>query len=216
MSSLSEAPLGILNLARLVPLLHIEDIEDAVPLAKTFVDAGLPVLEIALRTKVAAHAIRRIIDEVPDAVPCAGNVMTPHDLNIAVGAGAKLALSPGSSTELLEAAVAQQTPFVPGIATPTELMHVISKGFHVVKFFPASPFGGADTLRAYTAPFPRVRFMPTGGTSEIDYDHWLRVPSVIAVGGAWLAPVEDIARRDWTHIGKRARYAVSKFTARRP
>jgi 2-dehydro-3-deoxyphosphogluconate aldolase / (4S)-4-hydroxy-2-oxoglutarate aldolase len=215
MTSLSEAPLGILSPARLIPLLHIERLDDAVPLARVLVEAGLPVLEIALRTKVAAQAIKRILETVPGAVPCAGNVMTPHDLGIARSAGAPLLLSPGASDELLEAAVAENVPFVPGIATPTELMHVISKGFHIVKFFPAVPFGGSATLRAFAGPFPRVLFMPTGGTSELDYDDWLSIPSVIAVGGSWLAPLEDIERRDWEHIGRRARYAVSKFNLRR-
>lgn len=215
MTSPSEAPLGLLTPARLVPLIQIEDIEDAVPLARTFVDAGLPVMEIALRTKVAPDAIRRIGAEVAAAVPIAGNVMTAHDLSIARRAGARMAVSPGASEELLKAAVDQDLPFMPGIATPTELMHVISRGFHVVKFFPAAPLGGAATLRAMAAPFPRVRFYPTGGTSELDFAEWIGLQNVIAVGGSWLAPVEEIRRKDWEHIGRRARYMVSQFAGKR-
>lgn len=216
MTSLSEAPLALLTPARLVPLLQIEDVVDAVPLARTFVDAGLPVMEIALRTKAAPEAIRMICQEVPNAVPIAGNIMTAHDLAIARRAGARMAVSPGASAELLAAAADQDLPFMPGIATPTELMNVISKGFHVVKFFPAAPFGGAATLQAMAAPFPRVCFYPTGGTSERDFADWIALRNVIAVGGAWLAPSDEIRRKDWDHIGKRARYMVSQFVGKRP
>lgn len=215
MISLSEAPLNILQPAKLVPLVQIDDVADAVPLAKTFVDAGLPTLEIALRTRAAPEAIKRILGEVPKAVPIAGNVMTEHDFHIAKSAGAKMIVSPGSSTRMLEVAADQDVPFVPGIATPTELMKVITAGFHIVKFFPAVPFGGSGALRAMAAPFPRVKFYPTGGTSEHDYDDWLKLDNVVAVGGAWLAPLDEIKRKDWDHLGKRARYLVSKFIAKR-
>jgi 2-dehydro-3-deoxyphosphogluconate aldolase/(4S)-4-hydroxy-2-oxoglutarate aldolase len=216
MTSLSEAPLALLSPARLVPLLQIDDADDAIPLARTFVDAGLPVLEIALRTKAAPDAISSIRRSVPDAVPIAGNVMTPHDLSIARRAGAAMAVSPGASEALLAAAAEQDLPFMPGIATPSELMNVIAKGFHVVKFFPAAPMGGSATLRAMAAPFPRVRFYPTGGTSELDFADWIALQNVVAVGGAWLAPVEEIRRKDWPHIGARARYMVSQMKSRRP
>ena len=141
--------------------------------------------------------------------------MTTHDLNIAEKAGARLACSPGSSVDVLDLATKKRMPFVPGIATPTELMNVIAHGYHVVKFFPAVPFGGAATLRALMAPFPRVSFIPTGGTGEAEYEEWLSLPNVIAVGGSWLAPLDDIRRRDWGHIGLRARYAVAKYMAQR-
>ncbi len=215
MTSHSETPLAILEPARLIPLLTIERIEDAAPLAKTLVDAGLPVLEIALRTKVAPNAIRQILRDVPGAIPGAGNVMTPHDLALARDTGARFALSPGSTAALLEAAAAQDLPFVPGIATATELMNVMSAGFHVVKFFPGATLGGAATLRAMAAPFPRVKFCPTGGTSEDDLEEWLAQPNVIAVGGAWLAPLDEIRNKQWDRIGARARAAVSKYLARR-
>ena len=130
--------------------------------------------------------------------------------------GCMAAVSPGSSAELLAAAADQDLPFMPGIATPTELMNVISRGFHVVKFFPAAPFGGAATLQAMAAPFPRVCFYPTGGTSERDFADWIALRNVIAVGGAWLAPSDEIRRKDWDHIGKRARYMVSQFSGKRP
>lgn len=215
MPSLSEAPLDILSPARLVPLIQIDDAADAIPLARVFVEAGLPVMEIALRTKAAPDAIKAIRGAVDGAVPLAGNVMTAHDLAIATRAGARMAVSPGASDELLRAAADQDLPFMPGIATPSELMNVISKGFHVVKFFPAVPLGGSGALRAMAAPFPRVRFFPTGGTSELDFADWIALPNVIAVGGAWLAPIEEIRRRDWDHMSKRAHYMVSQFAGKR-
>jgi 2-dehydro-3-deoxyphosphogluconate aldolase/(4S)-4-hydroxy-2-oxoglutarate aldolase len=215
MTSHSEAPLALLEPARLIPLIQIDRVEDAVPLARAFVEAGLPTMEIALRTKAAPAAIRAILEKVPGAIPIAGNVMTAHDLQIARSSGARMAVSPGATDELLDAAAAQDLAFVPGIATPSELMHVLSKGFHVVKFFPAVPFGGSATLRAMAAPFPRAKFYPTGGTSEADFDDWLALENVVAVGGSWLAPREDIERRDWDHIGRRARYLVSKYSAKK-
>jgi 2-dehydro-3-deoxyphosphogluconate aldolase/(4S)-4-hydroxy-2-oxoglutarate aldolase len=100
-------------------------------------------------------------------------------------------------------------PFIPGIATPSELMNVITKGFHVVKFFPAMAFGGPEALRAMQAPFPHARFLPTGGTADESLDRWLALPNVVAVGGAWLAPIEDIRARAWTRINERARAAIA-------
>ena len=215
MLSQSETPLALLRPARLIPLLTIERAEDAAPLARTLVEAGLNTLEIALRTKAAAQAIRTIVREVPGAIVGAGNVMTPHDLALARDCGARLALSPGATDALLDAAAAQDLPFVPGVATASELMRVLSKGFHVVKFFPAVPLGGAEALRAMGQAFPHVRFCPTGGTGESEYEQWLELPNVIAVGGSWLAPRDEIAARDWSMIGKRAQLAVAKFIARR-
>lgn len=216
MTSPSETPLALLQPARLIPLLTIERVEDAIPLARTLVEAGLFTMEIALRTKAAPQAIRTIVREVSGAVIAAGNVMTPHDLALARECGARFAVSPGATDALLDAAAAQDLPFVPGVATASELMKVLSKGFHVVKFFPAVALGGAEALRAMGSAFPHARFCPTGGTSEADYEQWLALPNVIAVGGSWLAPPEEIAARDWSMIGKRAQLAVAKFVARRP
>ncbi len=210
----SESPLRLLEPARLVPLLEIHHVEDAAPLARAFVAAGLRTLEIALRTKGAPNAIRAIRAQVPEALPGAGNVMTPLDLHLARECGALFALSPGGTDALLdEAAAMADFPFVPGIATASELMKTITKGFHVVKFFPGAAMGGPATLRAMAAPFPHARFMPTGGVSEEDLDDWLAQPNVVAVGGAWLAPREDIARRDWDAIARRAESAVARHQA---
>jgi len=215
MHSTSEKTISLLQPAKLIPLLHLERLDDAVPIARTLVDCGLPVMEIGLRTKIAAQAITNILDEVPGAFPIAGNIMTVHDLDRALQAGARVACSPGAPEEVLDKAAGKDIQFVPGIATPTELMTVIRKGFHLAKFFPAVPFGGAAALRAFLAPFPNVKFIPTGGTSEVDYASWLSLPNVIAVGGSWLAPQAEIDRKDWDQIAARARYVVSKYRSLR-
>ena len=211
MTSQCELPLAVLAHHRLVPLVTIERVEDAVPLARALVDGGLPVIEVALRTPAAPQAIREILKGVPEAVVGAGNVMTPHDLALAVHAGARFAVSPAAATPLLEAATRTSIPFIPGIATPTELMAVLTKGFHVVKFFPAMAFGGPEALRAMHSPFPNVRFIPTGGTGEAELDAWFALPNVAAVGGSWLAPLEEVRAGEWDTIRDRARKIVARF-----
>lgn len=211
MTSQSELPLAVLGRARLIPLVTIERAEDAVPLAEALVEGGLPVLEVALRTPAAPQAIREIIRHVPQAVPGAGNVLTPHDLAIAVHAGAHFAISPAAPAALIDAAARSSIPFIPGIATPSELMAVLTKGFHVVKFFPAMAFGGPEALRAMHAPFPHVRFIPTGGTGESELENWFSLPNVVAVGGSWLAPIEEVRTAQWARIRQRAAEVVARF-----
>ncbi len=212
MASQSELPLIALGATRLLPLVTIERAEDAVPLAQALVDGGLPTIEIALRTPAAPQAIRNILKHVPAATPVAGNVLTPHDFALASHVGARFAVSPLATPALMDAAARSDLPFIPGVATPSELMAVVTKGFHVVKFFPAMAFGGPEALRAMQAPFPHVRFLPTGGTMDEDLDRWFALTNVVAVGGAWLAPVEDIRNRDWDRIRKRAESAVARIS----
>ena len=213
MTTQSEMPLVALGATRLLPLVTIERVEDAAPLAQTLVDAGLPMFEVALRTPAAPRAIAEIRKRVPSASPVAGNVLTPHDLALAMRAGVTLAVSPVANESLLDAAAASGMAFIPGVATPSELLAVSRKGFHVVKFFPAMAFGGPEALRAMHAPFPHVRFLPTGGTGEDDLDQWFSLPNVVAVGGAWLAPIEEIRARAWDKIGRRAAAAVARLPA---
>jgi 2-dehydro-3-deoxyphosphogluconate aldolase/(4S)-4-hydroxy-2-oxoglutarate aldolase len=211
MTSQSELPLAVLGSTRLLPLVTIERVDDAVPLAQALVDGGLPMIEVALRTPAAPQAIRQILRHVPQAIPGAGNVLTAHDLAIASHSGARFAISPAASPALLDAAVHSTIPFIPGIATPSELMSVLTKGFHVVKFFPAMAFGGPEALRAMHAPFPHVRFLPTGGTGEAELDQWFALPNVAAVGGSWLAPIEEVRAGEWDKIRQRAAAVVSRL-----
>ncbi len=213
MASHSELPIVLLGSTRLLPLVTIERAEDAVPLAQALADAGLPTIEIALRTPAAPLAIRNILKHAPNTTLVAGNIMTPHDFALASQVGARLAVSPIATPALLDAAARSDLPFIPGIATPSELIAVINKGFHVVKFFPAMAFGGPEALRAMYAPFPHARFLPTGGTTIGNIEDWFALPNVIAVGGAWLAPIEDIRNREWNKIRKRAEAAIAKLPA---
>lgn len=195
--------------APVVPVITIEDARDAVPLARALVAGGLPVIEITLRTPAAADAARAILAEVPEAVVGIGTVLTPRDLDVAARMGAAFAISPGQSTELLQAACSGGLLFAPGIQTPSDLIACVTRGFEFVKFFPAVPAGGLAALNALGGPFPNVRFCPTGGIGQDNAAQWLAHPKVVAVGGSWVAPASDIKRGQWAGIEDRARAAAA-------
>jgi 2-dehydro-3-deoxyphosphogluconate aldolase/(4S)-4-hydroxy-2-oxoglutarate aldolase len=196
-------------LAPVVPVITIEDASAAVPLARALVAGGLPVVEITLRTPAAVEAARAIIAEVKEAVVGIGTVLKPDDLQRAEGLGAAFAISPGLSIELLHAAASGNLPFVPGIQTASDLIACVTRGYDLVKFFPAVPAGGLATLNALGGPFPDVRTCPTGGIGEADAAQWLAHPRVVAVGGSWVAPASDIKAGAWSKIEARARAAAA-------
>jgi len=192
-------------LAPVIPVITIEDAAKAAPLARALVAGGLPVIEITLRTDAAVEAARAIIAEVPDAVVGIGTVLTPADLERAAKLGAAFAISPGMSSELLDAAAAGDLPFAPGIQTPSDVIACVTRGYDLVKFFPAVPAGGLAALNALSGPFPTVRYCPTGGIGEANVAQWLAHPKVVAVGGSWIAPASDIKAGAWSAIEQRAR-----------
>jgi 2-dehydro-3-deoxyphosphogluconate aldolase / (4S)-4-hydroxy-2-oxoglutarate aldolase len=200
---------ALFALAPVVPVITIEDASAAVPLARALVAGGLPVVEITLRTEAAVEAARAIIAEVKEAVVGIGTVLTPDDLQRAEGLGAAFAISPGLSIELLHAAASGNLPFVPGVQTASDLVACVTRGYDLVKFFPAVPAGGLATLNALGGPFPNVRFCPTGGIGEADAAQWLAHPRVVAVGGSWVAPASDIKAGAWSKIEARARAAAA-------
>jgi 2-dehydro-3-deoxyphosphogluconate aldolase/(4S)-4-hydroxy-2-oxoglutarate aldolase len=200
---------ALFALAPVVPVITIEDASAAVPLARALVAGGLPVVEITLRTPAAVEAARAIIAEVKEAVVGIGTVLKPDDLQRAEGLGAAFAISPGLSIELLHAAASGNLPFVPGIQTASDLIACVTRGYDLVKFFPAVPAGGLATLNALGGPFPDVRFCPTGGIGEADAAQWLAHPRVVAVGGSWVAPASDIKAGAWSKIEARARAAAA-------
>jgi 2-dehydro-3-deoxyphosphogluconate aldolase/(4S)-4-hydroxy-2-oxoglutarate aldolase len=204
----------LLRIGRLVPVITIERAEDAVPLARALVAGGLRLLEITFRTEAAANAARAIIKEVPDAIVGIGTVLTPDDLRLARDLGAQFALSPGATPVLLDAAAGGVMPFIPGVATASDLIEAVTRGFDTVKFFPAVPAGGIAALKALAGPFPHVQFCPTGGINEDNAADWLAQPNVAAVGGSWLTPADLIRAGDWTAITARARRAVDRLAAR--
>jgi 2-dehydro-3-deoxyphosphogluconate aldolase/(4S)-4-hydroxy-2-oxoglutarate aldolase len=200
--------LELFALAPVVPVITIEEAKAAVPLARALVAGGLRVIEITLRTPAAAEAARAIIAEVPEALVGIGTVLTGKDLEQAAALRAAFAISPGQSAELLDAADAGDLPFAPGIQTPSDLIACVTRGFDLVKFFPAVPAGGLPALSALAGPFPHLRYCPTGGISEANVAQWLTHPKVVAVGGSWVAPASDIKAGNWATIESRARAAA--------
>jgi 2-dehydro-3-deoxyphosphogluconate aldolase / (4S)-4-hydroxy-2-oxoglutarate aldolase len=204
----------LLRLAPVIPVITIERVADAVPLARALVSGGLRLLEITLRTAAGRDAAAAIVAEVPEAVVGIGTVLTPQDLARSQELGARFALSPGATPELLDAAAKSDLPFMPGVATASELVAALARGFDVVKFFPAVPAGGTAALKALAGPFPNARFCPTGGVSEDNAAEWLALPNVVVVGGSWLTPAADIRAGAWDTITERAHRAAG--LSRRP
>jgi len=199
----------VFALAPVIPVITIEDHKQAVPLARALVAGGLKVIEITLRTQAGFDAARAIINEVPDAVVGIGTVLTPADYERVAQLGAAFAISPGLSIELLDAANAGELPFAPGIQTPSDLIASVTRGYELVKFFPAVPAGGLAALDALAGPFPQVRFCPTGGINAGNAAQWLAHKKVVAIGGSWVAPAADIKAGAWAAIEQRAREACA-------
>ena len=198
----------LLRAARLVAVLTIQHVADAVPLARALVAGGVRTLEITLRTPAGADAAAAVAEAVPEAVVGLGTVLTVRDLELTKRLGLPFAFSPGATPELLDAARALSVPFVPGIATASELIAARERGFDVVKLFPAEQLGGVGALRALGGPFPSTLFNPTGGVTETNMRDYLALPNVVAVGGSWLAPAKDVAAGDWAAITARAERAI--------
>ncbi len=206
---MTDTPLAsLLRAARLVAVLTIERADQAVPLARALLAGGVRTLEITLRTPAGAAAATAIRAEVPDAVVGLGTVLTRRDLELARSLALPFAFSPGATPELLDAAAELGVPFVPGIATASELMAAAARGFTTVKLFPAEQVGGLGMLKALAGPFPAMRFNPTGGVTEANMGAYLALPNVVAVGGSWLAPAADVAAANWDAITRRARQAM--------
>jgi 2-dehydro-3-deoxyphosphogluconate aldolase/(4S)-4-hydroxy-2-oxoglutarate aldolase len=194
--------------ACIVPVLTIDTLDDAEPLARTLVKAGLPILEITLRTPVALQAIERM-REVPGAIVGAGTVLNAHHLDAVERAGAMFAISPGATSALLRAAADRAMPLLPGIATASELMAARELGYRRFKFFPAESSGGVAALRGFAGPFADVRFCPTGGMDATKAPGYLALGNVFAVGGSWMVPAQAVRKGDWSAIATLARSAAA-------
>jgi 2-dehydro-3-deoxyphosphogluconate aldolase/(4S)-4-hydroxy-2-oxoglutarate aldolase len=199
---------GILALAPVVPVVIIEDVRHAVPLARALVTGGIRAIEVTLRTAAAMDAIRAIAAEVEGAVVGVGTVLDGDQLEAARQAGAHFAVSPGMSPRLLAAADDNELPLLPGVATAGEAMSLLERGYRHLKFFPAVPAGGHRLLAAWASPLPQIRFCPTGGISLASAPDFLALPNVICVGGSWLAPADKLANGDWSGIELLAREAT--------
>lgn len=199
--------LTLLRQGPVMPVIVVNDAAVAVDLARALVAGGIRTLEITLRTKAALAAMRRIRDEVPDAIVGAGTVRTRAHLEAALDAGAQFGISPGLTPELAAAARASGVPFIPGVATPSEAMHAQDEGFNILKLFPAEAVGGIKLLKALAGPLPELRFCPTGGIDIHSAPNYLALPNVLCVGGSWLTPDDAIAAQDWARITALAQQA---------
>jgi 2-dehydro-3-deoxyphosphogluconate aldolase/(4S)-4-hydroxy-2-oxoglutarate aldolase len=200
MTAKQDKLVALFKAATVIPVLTIERLEDAVPLARALVAGGVRTLEVTLRTPVAVEAAKAMISEVPEAIVGIGTILSPADLARVEKLGAKFGISPGGTPDLLKAAADSALPFAPGIATASELMMALAHGFDLAKFFPAEQAGGIKGLRALGGPFPNVRFCPTGGVGEANAATWLAEPNVVAVGGSWLCPTAEIRAGNWDGI----------------
>lgn len=191
---------ALLSQAPVLPVLAIEHLEDAEPLARALVDAGLPVLEVTLRSAIALNAIRRIVGSVEGAIVGAGTVLNVAQLTAVADAGAVFAIAPGCTPALYAAAADASIPFIPAIATASELMLGLEHGHQRFKFFPAESAGGIGALRGFAGPFAQVRFCPTGGIDAARAPAYLALPNVVTVGGSWMVPNDALRARDWPRI----------------
>ncbi len=203
--------LSVLDRVRVVPVVEIVDATTAVPLARALAAAGLPAVEITLRTPAALDAIRAIADEVPDFALGAGTLLTPADVRAAVRAGARFLVAPGRTAALSAAAEETGLPFVPGAVTASEVMAAAEAGHRRVKFFPAEQSGGAAGLAALIAPLRALglRFMPTGGIRPDNLPAYAAIDEVFAVGGTWIAPRDVLAAGRFEIVTERARNAIA-------
>jgi 2-dehydro-3-deoxyphosphogluconate aldolase/(4S)-4-hydroxy-2-oxoglutarate aldolase len=191
-----------------IPVLVIDAVTDAVPLARALRDGGLKMLEITLRTPAALPSIAAIAAELPDVVVGAGTVRSASDARLAREAGARFVVSPGYTAALGAACVELGLPCLPGVATASEVMAAFNDGYDVMKFFPAEAAGGLAMLNAFAGPFPDVAFCPTGGIDAENAPAYLARPNVLCVGGSWLAPRAEVAAANWTKITELAAVAA--------
>lgn len=195
-------------LAPVIPALVISQASHARPLAQSLITAGLPVLEVTLRTPASLDALSAMA-RLPDCIVGAGTLVTPADVRAAKAAGAQFGVSPGVSNELIEACEAENLPFLPGVATVTEAMALLARGYDALKFFPAESSGGLPGLRSISAALPRISFCPSGGLSIDTAKAYLSLASVVCVGGNWMAPEDRIQAQDWPAIEALAREAAT-------
>ena len=194
--------------AGIVPVVVLNNVEDAVPLAGALLRGGIRFMEITFRTECAAECISVISKEVPEIIVGAGTVLNVEQAKLAVKSGAKFIVSPGIDEETVRWAIENDIPVIPGAVTPTEIMKAISLGLKTVKFFPADVYGGIKAIKALSAPFGQVKFLPTGGVSEANLADFIGNKSICAVGGSWVCKKDDVLSHDWDKITSLAANAV--------
>lgn len=205
-------PIDQLRAGRIVPVVVVDDAAQGVGVASALADGGLPVAEVTFRTAGARAAIEAITAERPDVLVGAGTVVTPRQVDEAVAAGARFLVSPGFNAAVVRAAQAAGVPILPGVATPSDIMAALEAGLTTVKLFPAGVVGGPSAIKAYSAPFGQVRFVPTGGVSVANLRDYLELPAVLAVGGSWMVEKALVTAGDFTEVTRRTAEAVALAT----
>ena len=198
-----------------IPVVVLEDAANAVPLAKALLAGGINICEITFRTAAAEETIRQISLNVPDMIVGAGTVITKEQAKAATDAGAKFIVSPGSDLEVIRYAKELGVYMLPGAVTPTEVMQLIKEDVKVIKFFPAENYGGLKTIKALSAPFPNIKFVPTGGVSLSNLTAYLEFDKIAAVGGSWLCTKDLITNGKWDEITKLSKEAMDIFKSMR-
>ncbi|RHQ97025.1 bifunctional 4-hydroxy-2-oxoglutarate aldolase/2-dehydro-3-deoxy-phosphogluconate aldolase [Ruminococcus sp. AF21-3] len=192
-----------------IPVVVINDVEDAEPLAQALCEGGLPCAEVTFRTAAAEESIRKMTDIYPDMLIGAGTVLTTEQVDRAAAAGAKFIVSPGFDPEVVDYCILKQIPVFPGCITPSEVAQAVKRGLKVVKFFPAAQFGGVSTIQALTAPYVGLKFMPTGGVNAKNLADYLQCKSIIACGGSWMVKSDLIKAGEFEKIKDMTKEAVS-------
>jgi 2-dehydro-3-deoxyphosphogluconate aldolase/(4S)-4-hydroxy-2-oxoglutarate aldolase len=200
--------LELMRIGPVIPVIVIDELAQAVPLAKALVAGGVKVLEVTLRTPVALEAIRAIAREVEGAIVGVGTISRPEDFAQALDAGARFGVSPGLTPELIDAAKQSSLPLLPGVMTPSDVIAARAAGYAELKLFPAQQAGGIGMLKALGGPFPDVTFCPTGGVTVTSAPEFLALPNVACVGGSWLTPKDAVMAGDWGRITVLAREAA--------
>ena len=198
-----------LSLAGIVPVIKVEDANDAVPLCKALADGGLPVAEITFRSDAAEESIRRVHAQLPEVILGAGTVLTTEQVDRAVAAGATYIVSPGLNPEVVKHCQKVGVPIVPGCANPSDIEVALSLGLKTVKFFPAEALGGLNLIKAMSAPYGGVTFLPTGGIGENNLLDYLSFPKIVACGGSWMVDQKALEAKDWAKIETLTRNAVT-------
>lgn len=191
-----------------VPVVVLNDAEDALPLADALVKGGLPCAEVTFRTRDAKESIRRMTEKYPDMLVGAGTVLTTEQIDQAVEAGAKFIVSPGFDPEIVDACIKKEIPIFPGCITPSEVAQAVKRGLQVVKFFPAEQFGGVETIKALAAPYTMIKFMPTGGVNAKNLKDYLSCDKIICCGGSWMVKGDLIKAGEFDKICEMTKEAV--------
>jgi len=195
---------SVLDVSPVIPVVVVEDIATAVPLARALLDGGVPIIEVTLRSAPALDAIRAIAAEVPELLVGAGTIVSADQARAAVDAGARFLVSPGSTDRLLDAFQDAGLPFLAGCSSPSDMLRLLERGVTEAKLFPASAVGGVDLLRAVAGPLPQLRFCPTGGITAASAGDYLALPNVGCVGGTWLTPATAVRAKAWDEITRLA------------